>query len=184
MKHLAILPLAALAFAGCKEEPDDPIIPNEEEFISTVKLELIEAQTNDTLWFQFTDLDGDGGNDPVISIDTLSTGSIYQANLYLLNETETPADSIHNEVEEEGLEHQVFFQFSSNDLSISYSDSDTDGNPIGLETEWETNNETQTILTLTLRHEPNKDAPGVADGDISQAGGETDVEVDFPIYIK
>jgi hypothetical protein len=39
-------------------------------------------------------------------------------------------------------------------------------------------------LTITLRHEPNKDGDNVADGDITNAGGETDVEVTFNIDVE
>jgi hypothetical protein len=35
-----------------------------------------------------------------------------------------------------------------------------------------------------LRHEPNKDALNVASGEITNAGGETDIEVSFPVTIK
>ena len=39
-------------------------------------------------------------------------------------------------------------------------------------------------LTITLRHEPSKNAVGVSDGDITNAGGETDVQAVFPIVIQ
>ena len=39
-------------------------------------------------------------------------------------------------------------------------------------------------LKVTLRHEPNKSAAGVVGGDITNAGGETDIEVEFPIVIE
>ncbi|HBK71516.1 MAG TPA: type 1 periplasmic binding fold superfamily protein, partial [Flavobacteriaceae bacterium] len=35
-----------------------------------------------------------------------------------------------------------------------------------------------------LRHEPNKSASGVSDGDITNAGGETDIEVIFNITVQ
>ena len=39
-------------------------------------------------------------------------------------------------------------------------------------------------ITVTLRHEPNKDAAGVSSGDIANAGGETDIEVTFNVEIQ
>jgi len=40
------------------------------------------------------------------------------------------------------------------------------------------------VVTITLRHEPAKDATGVSDGDITNAGGETDISVNFPVEIQ
>ena len=39
-------------------------------------------------------------------------------------------------------------------------------------------------INIILRHEPNKKGLGVSDGDITNAGGETDIEVSFDITIK
>ena len=39
-------------------------------------------------------------------------------------------------------------------------------------------------LSIILRHEPAKDASGVSDGQIANAGGETDIEVSFNITIE
>ena len=38
-------------------------------------------------------------------------------------------------------------------------------------------------MTVILRHEPNKAGAGVSDGDITNAGGETDIEVTFPFHL-
>jgi len=38
-------------------------------------------------------------------------------------------------------------------------------------------------LRITLRHEPNKTAAGVQNGDITNAGGETDIEVTFTFEV-
>ena len=39
-------------------------------------------------------------------------------------------------------------------------------------------------MVVVLRHLLDKFAEGVADGDITNAGGDTDVEVSFPIVIE
>ena len=36
---------------------------------------------------------------------------------------------------------------------------------------------------MILKHEPNKSAAGVAGGDVTNAGGETDAEMEFPITV-
>ena len=39
-------------------------------------------------------------------------------------------------------------------------------------------------VVVTLRHQPDKTASGVSSGDITYAGGETDIEVSFPLVIE
>ncbi len=69
-------------------------------------------------------------------------------------------------------------------LSVSYTDTDADGNPIGITTELITSDAGSGVLTVILRHEPNKGASGVSGGDITNAGGETDIEVDFDVNVQ
>ena len=58
---------------------------------------------------------------------------------------------------------------------------DGDGNPLGLATSVVAGGATGSgTLTVTLRHEPKK--PN--DGTLTDAGGETDIEVAFPITIQ
>ena len=85
---------------------------------------------------------------------------------------------------EEDLEHQVFFSTSVSGMTISYNDMDDDGNPLGLSSIVNTSTADNGTLTIILRHEPAKDADGVSDGDITNAGGETDIEVTFNIDVE
>ena len=39
-------------------------------------------------------------------------------------------------------------------------------------------------ITVILKHKPMKTAANVSNGDISNAGGETDIEVTFPIDVQ
>jgi len=74
---------------------------------------------------------------------------------------------------------------------------DADGNPVGLSSTLTTGAAGSGTLTVTLRHEPMKSATGVtlrhepmksatgvADGDITNAGGETDIEIVFPVDVQ
>ena len=107
----------------------------------------------------------------------------YDGSLELLNETETPPGDITEEVEEEALEHQFFFQTSIGGVSFTYEDTDTNGNPIGILTKVTTEGSGSGTITVILRHEPDKDASGVSNGDITNAGGETDIEVVFNVEV-
>jgi hypothetical protein len=108
--------------------------------------------------------------------------------LELLNELEDPAEDITLEVAEEELEHQFFYETlfptELSDVNIAYNDLDEEGNPIGLSTVLTTGEMGSGTITVTLRHEPNKDAAGVSSGDIANAGGETDIEVTFNVEIQ
>lgn len=163
-----------LLFSGCNDD-EDPVIENEEELITTVRLTLTEG--DNTLTFDWKDLDGDGANPPVVDDIVLQAGKTYSVAVTLLNESVTPAENISEEVAEEAGEHQLFFLVSDGlGLEVSYSDEDDNGNPLGLEATFTTGDSASGTLTVVLRHEPNKLAPGVADGDITNAGGETDIE--------
>ncbi|MBT28270.1 MAG: type 1 periplasmic binding fold superfamily protein [Thalassobius sp.] len=184
LKLLALL-FALFAFTACDD--DDDIIPeeeNEEEVITTVKLTFTDESDVETV-FTWADPENDGS--PVIDDITLESGKTYELSVQLLNETESPAEDITEEVEEEGVDHQFFFSGTAIDdlITISYNDSDEDGNPVGLD-----NNVTilatggPSVLTVILRHQPDKSATGVSDGEIDNAGGETDVSVDFNITVQ
>jgi len=184
MKIKVLYFLIAAAFFACKDdEPEVPVIPNEEEVITTVRYTLTPANGGDAKVFQFQDLDGDGGNVPIVTADTVDADSTYSGSIEFLNELVTPADNITMEVLEEGDEHQVFYQKVSGDFVISYNDQDKNGNPIGLSTTFESKT-TGGSLTIVLRHEPSKNAALVSSGDITNAGGETDIEVVFPVNVR
>ena len=163
---------------------DDPEVPIEEEVITTLRYTLSPSGGGSDIILSFVDLDGDGGDDPVITGGTLNVNSTYTGSITLANESESPAENITEEIEEQDEEHQFFFSSSITGLTISYNDSDTDGKPIGLSNSLTTGDSGTGSITVTLRHEPDKNATGVSDGDISNAGGETDIEVSFPIEVK
>ncbi len=174
-----------ISLSSCsKDEPEDPIIPNEEEVITTLQYTLTPDNGGTPVVLSFQDLDGDGGDAPIITGGTLDANSLYNGVLVLLNELESPAEDITEEIEEEALDHQFFYQTSLSDIDITYADMDNNGNPIGLSTLVTTTNASSGTLTIILRHEPNKDASGVSDGDISNAGGETDIEVTFDVEVQ
>jgi hypothetical protein len=101
-----------------------------------------------------------------------------------LNETETPAGDITAEVKGEGEEHQLFFQVPSVLGTFMYTDVDINGKPIGLEFTLTTKTASTGSLVVTLRHLPNKSASGVANGDITNAGGATDFAVTYPLVVE
>lgn len=187
MKKLSFVTLAFVLLAtACKKDDDpEPMQPeNEEEVITTMILTYIDQMTMAQKQMTFQDLDGDGGNAPTITADALDAGATYDLTILLLNETETPADTISNEVADEDDEHQFFFQVANANLSVDYADMDGNGDPVGLTNVATCGAASTGTMTVTLRHQPNKGAAGVSDGDIMNAGGETDIEVTFDVVVQ
>jgi len=184
MKNLVIiLSLLLLFVTACNK--DEPVIPNDEELITTLRLEFITQDSSEIKIIQFQDLDGDGGSAPVYQIDTLSANTNYSCRLYVLNESTTPAESINPEIIEEGIDHQFFFLTQNGlNLSISYNDLDDNLNPIGINNYAFTQVASQGTLTVVLRHQSDKFATGANAGDLSNVGGETDIEVLFDMIIQ
>lgn len=174
------LAITAATFTSCDND-DAPV--NEEELITTVVVSLIGG--GQTVTFTSRDLDGDGPNPPVITpvSGNLAPNTTYTGTISFLDETDTPAEDITIEVEEEGAEHQVFYQVSNSLGTVTYNDADVNGKPIGLLFTLTTTGAGTGNFSVILRHELNKNAAGVATGDITNAGGSTDVAVTFPITV-
>ncbi len=158
---------------------------NEEELITTVRASFTQVGGGHTAEFSWVDIDGDGGNAPVITGDTVFVGTSYNATLLLLNESVSPADTVSSEVTDEAEAHQFFFSTTGGSLTwASYGDTDSNGLPIGLLSTWVAMGAGSGSITIILRHELNKSAAGVSNGDITNAGGETDIEVVIPYLVQ
>lgn len=189
MKNLTLVPfalIALLSFNSCSSDDNTSQPVNEEEVITTITVTLTPQGGGTPVVLTSRDLDGDGPDAPVIT----STGSVlalttYNGTVSLLNELTSPADDISLEVKEEGADHQFFFS-ASGGLSgtFTYADQDENGDPIGLAFKFTASANPQSgNLTVILRHEPNKAGANVAWGDIANAGGETDLQITFPVTV-
>lgn len=185
LKTLALAIFAVTTFSACSDDDNAAIYTpvNEEEVITTVTTTLINGSAIVTLTSR--DLDGDGPNAPVITVSgPLKTNTIYTGTVTFLNELTSPADNITAEIEEEGDEHQIFYQTPTNFGTFAYADNDLNGKPVGLRFTFTTSAANVSgNLIVTLVHEPNKDGAGVANGDQANAGGSTDAQVIYPIVI-
>lgn len=168
-------------FTSCEDSNDnvtDPGDPHEEELITSVKLEFSDNLNvlSDTS-FQFVDIDGVGGNDPTV-FDTivLKKGTTYNVAIKFLNESESPAEDITEEILEESDEHIVCYTPDGSQLQVTRTDSDGTYE-IGLSSSWVTTNTENGTVTVALKHQPD----GAKNGNC--APGETDVEVAFAYKI-
>lgn len=186
MKSMSIYCIILFSFLMMTSQSceKDPVIPNEEELITTLRYTLTPSGGGQEIVFSFRDIDGDGGAAPVIQVDTLSNLSIYAGEIELLNESISPAENITAEIEDEKVDHQFFYMVTGNNSTITYTDLDTFGFPVGLKTSLFSGPAGQGTLTIVLRHRPDKIAAGVSDGNIMNAGGDTDIEVSFPLIIQ
>ncbi len=165
----------------------NPIPINEEELITTLTLSVQENGSSTITHFSFEDIDGIGGMPATIDSLLLEKNATYQVSISLFNKSVYPVDTISNEVLEEGDMHQFFYQSIPNTILKDFtyeSPNDINGNPIGLNFSFDTDN-TSTIgsLKIILRHQPNKNGLNVNIGDITNAVGETDIEIEFPVRL-
>jgi hypothetical protein len=187
MKIIKLVPVALVAlfaFNSCSNDDAQPVI--EQEVITTVTITLTPQNVfAPPVILTSNDMDGNGPNAPVItSMGTITAGETYTGSVSLLNILTSPFEDISAEVEEEGAEHQFFFN-ASGIGTFEYTDEDVNGLPIGLEfTFTAAANAVSGNLTVILRHDLNKSAEGVAAGNIANAGGGTDVEIVFPVNVQ
>ncbi len=187
-KSLKFLPfgIIALLIASCSSDDNTSAPVNEEEVITTITATLTPQGGGTPITLTSRDLDGDGPNAPVITVSgNLATNTVYNGSVDLLNETVTPAESITAEIIEEALDHQFFFSGTNNIGTAGYAAPfDSNNNPVGVNFTFTTTAAATGNLTIVLRHEPNKTAAGVANGDITNAGGHSDIEVTFPVIVE
>ena len=150
----ALLAIPFLYFS-CDDDDDTPEPIIEEEVITTMTVTLVNHQNgNDVVTMQTQDLDGDGPNEPVVTVSgPLSAGTSYSGSIQWLNEMEDPAEDITEEILEEDDEHQVFFSASGVVMEFVYMDFDGDGNPLGTQFVLAPISQGDGSLTITLVHE-------------------------------
>lgn len=172
--------ILVLGLTSCSDDDENPVAVDEEEVITTMNVTLM-ADGRPTVTLQSQDLDGDGPNAPVIEVSgSLTVNSSYSGTIELLNETETPAEDVTEEVAAEDDEHQFFFSPSGAITEVTYADQDGDGNPLGISFTLNTGDAGSGSLQITLRHEPKK--PN--DGTLADAGGETDIAQTFTLTVE
>ncbi|HQW70905.1 MAG: type 1 periplasmic binding fold superfamily protein [Saprospiraceae bacterium] len=185
IKHIYILSLmfvlSSLLLLSCSYDVE-PV--NEEEVINEIKI-ILKDEDNKSYILSYSDSDGDGPIAPQITSQELPANQKLTGNITFENTLNTPVQSITDEILEEGDVHQLFYIFSGNPTpSIIYQDSDVNGKPIGLQFEIITKEPYIGKLNLVLRHQPNKNGSNVNTGDITNAGGESDVDISFDVVVK
>ena len=198
MKNYTKLPLylfAALGFAFASCESEDPVEENDGEVITDVTLTFQEMDASNNpvgSAFSFTASDPQGievGGSPTIETVTLTRGKNYLMSIEVLNSIEN--EDITEEIEEEADEHQFYFlgsAFDNNILSITYADAG--GIALGLQnmvTVSSSPGANNAQMRVVLRHDLDKNFPGANNPNFTnfvQAGGESDLDITFPVVIN
>ncbi|GBD06252.1 hypothetical protein HRbin21_00036 [bacterium HR21] len=169
--------------AGCEKNPAEAQPENPQELITTVLVRVWdEPDSVHTHTFAFRDLDGPGGQPPLV--DTLhfhGHAQSWRLSLEFLNEAKEPTDTLTAEIRREAEAHQVFYELSpelQSSVRIERLDRDRNGLPLGLQARvtLQGYEERHGSLRIRLFHydaEPKTEQPG----------GETDVDVTFPVHI-
>ena len=189
LKLLAVLFISSIIVTSCSDD-DSPEHIHDEEVITTMKVVLTPETGGDAVTLEWKDIEdhdeeheedhGEEHEEPEITGGTLMANTTYNAEITLLNEYESPADNITLEVIEEAEEHQFFYTASGIASTFTYSDSDADGKPLGVEFTVTTGAAGKGSYTIFLKHEPTKSDTN----DMTNVGGETDIEATFPITVK
>ncbi len=187
---------ASFSLVSCDDD-DAPQAEKVEETITQVKLTFTGSGTSSglsTVEAIAKDDNGDGQGfefnlDPI----ELDTNATYNLSVSFLNELETPAEDVTEEIKVEADEHQIFFtQTGGVFTTIDYTDEEKDyfatgctgcensDKPVGLKntvTTGATVGATGT-LRVQLKHQPDGQKTGSADS------GEDDVNLTFNVKLK
>ena len=186
--------LSLVIFTECE---DDDVVPEEEEemeVITDVTL-VFTSDAGAVVTASAQDPDGEGVQELVVLDEIqLQAGTNYTLTFDIMNNLETPGESIGEEIAEEDDEHQIFFAWTEGAFSnptgngnidnasdpVNYNDADGNGNPLGLNTSWTAGDPTTAAsFTVRLQHQPDvkTSTSGANDGD-------TDFELQFRLTIQ
>ena len=196
MKNLKTLLLAfatILAISSCSKDDEPAIVfptpvVNETEVLTTVTIVFTPVSGGTAITLKSRDLDGDGPITPVITGNTVpfALNKTYNGEVSVLDETKTPPENVSAAILTEAVDHQFFYQktgtlpmFTYTPIATAANNFDSNGKPLGFKTTFVTTTAATGALKVTLRHDGNKSAAGVASGDITNATGATDFEVTF-----
>lgn len=192
--YLIALIFASFTILSCDSE--DPVPENDGELITDVTLTFQEIDANgDDVGepFDFTASDAEGieiGSTPEVETVMLAKGKTYQMSIAVYNSV--AGEDITEEISEESDEHQFYFLGSAfvDTPILTYEYDDEGGINLGLkgivnvDQSPELNNASMQIL---LRHALDKSYPGATNpnfSDYAKAGGESDLDITFPVVVE
>jgi hypothetical protein len=188
-KQIIIASLSIALFStflsSCKK--DNPPVPDEQELITTVKLQLSNTATGFSRVFVYKVENGFGNSSSgTVQIDTLrlQPGLTYDAVISVLNEKANPVEDITSEILEKDYEHLFVFASvpasGSGSVNVSGGNKDKDGKPLNQTFKLSTGTAGQGRFDVQLMHLPT-DKNGTTP---ATAGGETDLAASYPVILQ
>jgi hypothetical protein len=172
----AVMAIFAMSLFSCEKEDTKDIEGQEEELITTVQIAVKAEGSSDTETVKWSDIDGIGGNDPIIDTIYFNRTSNYRIYLSFLDESGTETEDITEEIKEEANDHLVC-SYNNSGIVNSTLDTDNNGLPLGLEQIVSLDTAVNGDITFQLKHQP-----GIKTGKCDV--GATDIEVTFPVVIN
>lgn len=182
IKTISLLAFTAIALSAC-DSNDEPAIPVEQELVTTVKL-LVTDNGGFKQTFTYKVENGVGATTPgTVTKDevVLAPSKEYNVEVQLWNDKKTPAENITEEVIAESSAHLFLYESKpAGLLTFSNGNKDAANMPFNQRIVVKTGAADTGELGVVLKHNPtNKAALNAAD-----AGGETDVDVTFPVKLQ
>ncbi len=184
IKTIAATLLAGLFMIACKKDTK-PTESNDEEIITTMKLNFTPVGGGNTLSYQFEDADGPGGANPIFQDIVLAPAQTYNVSIELLNKTTNPVKNITDEVAAESDAHRFYYEpTTGSNISVSNLNNDVNGIPLGITSTWTTTSAATGKIKITLRHyagiPPNK----ASDDPVNSSKSASDIDVEFNTIVQ
>lgn len=125
--------------------------------------------------FVWSDIDGPGGNNPIVPVIALPAGKTLTCSIGFWDDSVSPVNELTPEIAAENKVHLVVYSTVLQTLQIQYADTDDNGAPLGLATQWITHGISEGTVTVTLHHEPSDKS------NLASPGGEVDYEATFSV---
>jgi hypothetical protein len=184
-KYCLVLSLL-LGFESCQTKNPEPV--NQQEEMNRLDITFSPRGGGQSVTFSFSDPDGPGGNPPQVSTAPLRANTTYDARIelfFMAADGRTILNNVTREIQDDAAAHQFFFIVNPQGLiNQSYADTDRNNRPLGLRNTIVTGNAGSGNLRIVLRHNLDKAFPGLNISNFQQAGGATDIDVNFDFSVQ
>lgn len=176
---LALSGTLALVISSCKKDRGDDH-EHDHEAITKIELHFTKVGTSVTEVFTWTDLDGDGGNAPVIDEIELEENTTYSVAIELYD---SDGHDLTHDIEDHESEHHRFYYSGQGAIGITINGLDKDINNVtlGLTSTWITTGHAEGPVKITLRHYQNANKEEA--DPVNSSKSATDAEIEFPVHV-